>query len=63
MSLMIELNSSALLEIAIAIYMLSGSTSIGYLLVRIGYPNFRTLETNYKAGWSIITGIVSLSLQ
>ncbi|MEM4630741.1 MAG: hypothetical protein QXU92_03995 [Candidatus Diapherotrites archaeon] len=51
------LSPITLMEIAIAAYMLLGSTSLGYLLIRMGYPNFRTLEIKYKTGWSIITGI------
>lgn len=47
-----------MMEIALSAYMLLGSTSIGYLLIRMGYPQFRTLETTYKTGWSIITGMI-----
>lgn len=44
------------LEGGLGAYMLLGSSSIGYIMLRTGWPKFRLLETEYKTGWGIITG-------
>ncbi|MFH1697065.1 MAG: hypothetical protein ABH854_04120 [Candidatus Diapherotrites archaeon] len=38
--------------------LLFGSISTGYLFLRIGWPNIRSLEKPYKTGWSIVAGLL-----
>jgi len=45
-----------------ALYILFGSYSWGYILLRIGWPNIRSLEIEYKKGWSIIFGLIFSAL-
>ena len=40
----------------VCLYMALGSASWGYILLRLGWPNIRKLEADYKRGWSIILG-------
>ncbi|MDO8537662.1 MAG: hypothetical protein Q7S21_02150 [archaeon] len=47
-----------LLDISSLIYIFLGSTSIGYILIRTGWPTTRTLEHQYKIGSSIAAGII-----
>jgi len=43
-------------------YFALGSYSIGYLLLRTGWPKVRVLDESYRMGWSIIFGIVFSAL-
>ncbi len=45
-----------LLAAAISLYLALGSMSIGYLLLRTGWPKVRILQKSYKLGWSIVLG-------
>lgn len=47
-----------LLDLSALLYILLGSTSIGYLLIRTGWPSVRTLEHPYKVGSSIAAAII-----
>ncbi|HZX33880.1 MAG TPA: hypothetical protein VFF09_00715 [archaeon] len=49
-----EIASGAL----ISAYLLAGSTSWGYIFLRIAWPKVRSKELAYKSGWSVITGLV-----
>jgi hypothetical protein len=42
----------------LAFYIVAGSTSLGYIFLRLGWPDIRKLDKQYKAGWSIIIGLV-----
>lgn len=46
------------MEIIVLIYFVIGSYSLGYLLLRTGWPRIRILDENYRIGWSIIFGVV-----
>lgn len=46
----------ALLDVLMFFYFILGSFSLGYFFLRIGWPKIRTLEKNYKKGWSVIFG-------
>src|SRR3989344_8849530 len=43
---------------ALTFYIIAGSTSLGYIFLRLGWPDVRALDRQYKAGWSIIIGLV-----
>ena len=43
---------------AFTFYIIAGSTSLGYIFLRLGWPDVRALDKQYKAGWSIIIGLV-----
>jgi len=47
-----------LLDVSAVIYIMLGSTSIGYLLLRTGWPSVRTLEHPLKVGSSVLAGII-----
>lgn len=47
-----------LIDLTSILYLLLGSTSIGYLLIRTGWPGVRVLEHQYKVGSSIAAGII-----
>ena len=42
----------------LAFYVIAGSTSLGYVFLRLGWPDVRALDKQYKAGWSIVIGLV-----
>lgn len=42
---------------ALSAYLLLGSPSIGYLLLRVGWPRSRVLEPAYKWGWAVLIGV------
>src|SRR3989344_8553908 len=42
----------------LAFYVVAGSTSLGYVFLRLGWPDIRKLDKQYKTGWSIIIGLV-----
>jgi membrane glycosyltransferase len=44
-------------ELIIAVYLIAGSYSLGYLMLRTGWPKIRVLEENYRIGWSVIFGV------
>src|SRR3989344_2814867 len=43
---------------ALTFYLIEGPTLLGYIFLRLGWPNVRALDRQYKAGWSIIIGLV-----
>lgn len=43
-------------------YFLIGAYSLGYLLLRTGWPKVRILDESYRMGWSIIFGTVFSAL-
>ncbi|MFH1390933.1 MAG: hypothetical protein ABIH20_01335 [Candidatus Diapherotrites archaeon] len=47
-----------ILDGVISLYLILGSSTWGYILLRIGWPNIRSLEPAYKKGWSIVFGII-----
>jgi len=47
-----------LLDGALAFYLVLGSTSIGYVFLRLGWPSIRLLDKQYRIGWSIVLGLV-----
>ena len=51
-----------LVEIALdgllVFYILAGSAPLGYIFLRLGWPGIRALDRQYKAGWSIVIGVV-----
>jgi len=48
---------SSSLELLLAAYILVGSTGWGYILLRMGWPNIRTVDLESKSGYSVIIGI------
>ena len=44
------------IELLVVFYFIIGSYSLGYLLLRTGWPKIRILDENYRIGWSIIFG-------
>lgn len=40
-----------------AILFVAGSSSLGYLVLRSGWPKIRILDSETKTGWSILTGV------
>ena len=44
------------LSIFWAILLVAGSPSLGYLILRSGWPKVRILDDETKTGWSILTG-------
>ncbi|MCR4335359.1 MAG: hypothetical protein NUV57_02370 [archaeon] len=47
-----------ILDGILSLYIILGSPTWGYILLRIGWPNIRSLEPEYKSGWSIIFGLI-----
>ncbi len=45
-------------EAIVMAYFIVGSYSMGYFLLRTGWPKIRILEQEYKLGWSIVFGII-----
>ncbi|MCR4368657.1 MAG: hypothetical protein NUV67_01995 [archaeon] len=50
------------LQLGVAVYVLFGSTSWGYIMMRVGWPNIRGFPIDYKSGWSLVFGIVFSAL-
>jgi len=50
--------ANTIIELGLIILMFFGSTSWGYIFLRIGWPNIRTLEIEYKSGASLIVGLI-----
>ena len=46
------------LEIALALYLIMGSTSWGYVFLRAGWPRVRALKPEYRGGWSLVFGVI-----
>lgn len=44
--------------IVIAVYLIFGSSAVGYALLRLGWPGIAGIERAYKIGWSLIAGLV-----
>lgn len=55
---MLSLSFGQIVEWCLAAYVLLGSSSIAYILLRTGWPNIRTIGIAYKSGWSIVFGLV-----
>jgi len=51
-----------LLDGFIAFYLVLGSTSLGYMFLRLGWPRIRILDKQYRAGWSLILGVIFTSI-
>ena len=51
-----------MLDLSSIIYIFLGSTSLGYLLIRTGWPTTRTLEHQFKVGSAIAAGIIFVVL-
>ena len=51
-------STNLILEGGLILYMALGATSWGYILLRMGWPNIRSVSIEYKSGWSIIFGII-----
>ena len=51
-------STSLILEGGLILYMALGATSWGYILLRMGWPNIRSISIEYKSGWSIIFGLI-----
>jgi len=51
-------SQNLLFDAGLVLYILFGSTSWGYILLRMGWPNIRSLKIEYKSGWSIIFGLI-----
>jgi len=45
-------------ELLVLVYFIIGSYSLGYLLLRTGWPRIRILDENYRIGWSVIFGVL-----
>jgi len=52
----------SIVEAGLGLYLILGSTSWGYMLMRIGWPNIRAIGIEYKSGWSIVFGLIFTSL-
>jgi len=50
--------ANTIIELGLIILMFFGSASWGYIFLRIGWPNIRTLEIEYKSGASLIVGLI-----
>ncbi len=55
---MLQVPLSAAIEAGLAGYALLGSASLGYILLRSGWPGLRTISLEYKSGMSIVSGAV-----
>lgn len=47
-----------LVPIIVLAYFLIGSSSLGYFFLRNGWPRIRMLGEKYKAGWSMLLGLL-----
>ncbi|HZX20057.1 MAG TPA: hypothetical protein VFF13_03520 [archaeon] len=52
------ISANPIIEGGLILYMLFGSTSFGYIMLRAGWPNIRSIGIEYKSGVSIIFGII-----
>jgi len=46
------------IELFAFVFLFIGSTSIGYIFLRTGWPKVRILEKTYKIGWSMVFGAI-----
>lgn len=51
-------STNLILEGGLILYMAFGATSWGYILLRMGWPNIRSISIEYKSGWSLIFGLI-----
>lgn len=52
------MNLDFAVDLLFAMGLVAGSTSAGYLILRMGWPKVRILGQEYKSGWSLILGVV-----
>lgn len=54
----LELAGYNIATILAMLFMVLGSYTIGWLFLRIGWPNIRKLDQDYRAGWSLSLGMI-----